>query len=665
MTQKMEEYTWISIISDHPVFAGHAHPVLRRLASLYGVNITIKGPSDTSGEKYIKAINDAVKRKVAGIMLIGFPVKGVVAAVSKAIDSNIPVVTVDSDIPHSRRIAHVGTNWFKMGSGMADKLAELTGNKGKVLMLGMKGLANMEAGFRGFRQRMSDYPGMDIIGCEDDMDATTARAEKIVEEYLENHPDLSGIVGFDGNSGPGAARVLEKRGKHGDIKVLCVDADEMQAKHIKTGAIDAAFCQKREVFTSVAFQMLYSFNHGSAITGNIPGKVNIIGNIDTGHIIVTKDNLNTVEEELRLDEIYQRHNVIQRCNLLTNMVENIDSISMAVDSSGMVVYANPSAEKQLGYDHGKLVRVSIDKLFVLSPGIRDKMQDCLGRGIPASFDTVARKSEGAVFPVHVNIAEIKTGFHGKGIVLFAVNNTGRKRMEEEILRKNQELESFVYSVSHDLRSPLVSLYGYAENLYQGNMDKLDDQDKHYFNRIFSNIKKMEELIHDLLELSRIGRVIGERTDVKVREILREAAARFSEQLKENDIDVEVTAEGGCVINVDKKQIAKVMDNLMSNAIKYMGNGRKKHIELSCGKCGDNTRICVKDTGMGIDKKYHDKIFEIFQRIGGGKEETEGTGIGLAIVDKIIKGHDGRVWVDSALGKGSEFCFEIPRKKGES
>jgi len=362
----MEEYVWISKVTHHPVFTDRAHPILLRLADHYNVTISIAGSEDAAAGPYVQAVYDAIERKVAGMMVIGWGEDSIVPAVNAAVDSGIPVVSVDSDIPGSLRHAYIGTDWFRMGSKMADNLADLISEQGKILMLGMVGLDNMKAGFRGFRQQISRYPRIDVLGPVDDLDAGSERAESIVGSYLQKHPDLTGIVGFDGNSGPGAARALEKRGMTSRVKLICVDADTPHKQYIKSGVIDAAFCQKRETFTYLAFQLIYDYNHGSRCTGYTPGAINIPGDIDTGFKIVTHENVDSVDSENSLDQAIEHHELSQQLALISSMIENVEELAIAADENGRIVYANSACQSFCGYSKDEIVGLNIKRLFDLT-----------------------------------------------------------------------------------------------------------------------------------------------------------------------------------------------------------------------------------------------------------------------------------------------------------
>jgi len=462
----MEEYVWISKIAHHPVFTGHAHPVLHRLADQYGVTITIAGPDDAADEPYLRAVDDAVGRKAAGLMVIGWGGPGIAAAVDRAVEAGIPVVTLDSDIPGSRRIAHVGTDWFRMGGAMADALAAGIGGSGKVLMLGIPGLANMQAGFQGFRERISAFPRIRVLGPEDDLDVRFDRARTIVARYLEEHADLAGIAGFDGNSGPGAALALEAAGRESGCRLVCVDADQPQLEHIRTGAIDAAFCQRREAFTYLAFQMLHSYNHGSPWSGFRPGPINIPGNIDTGYVVVTRDNIDTFEKELHLQETLDRHHVSQELALMKAMVENCAEIAMATDGAGRIVYVNPAGVHGFGYPESELHDLTVERIFRMDDAGRARLRECFEVGSPATLAALAVKKDGGVFPVQMAVSALKSGSAVHGVVVIAVDVTEHSQAEEERqnlraqVQQAQKMESLgvlAGGIAHDFNNLLVGI----------------------------------------------------------------------------------------------------------------------------------------------------------------------------------------------------------------
>jgi PAS domain S-box-containing protein len=446
----MEEYVWISKVTHHPVFTDRAHPVLHRLADHYKVSVTFAGSNDAATGPYVKAVYDAIQRKVAGLMVIGWGNDEIVPAIDAAVNSGIPVVCVDSDVPGSKRLAYIGTDGHRMGSKMADRLAELMDGRGKVLMLGMVQLDNMKAGFRGFQKQIAHYPNIEVIGPFDDLDAGSDRAESIVSSCLQEYPDLNGIVGFDGNGGPGGARALEKLGKSDKVKLICVDADAPQMQYLKSGAIDAAFCQNRETFTYLAFQLIYDYNHGSRVTGYTPGAINIPGNIDTGFSIVTKKNIDSFDSENSLDQAIHHHELSQQLSLISSMIENVEELAVAADESGRFVYANAACQLFCGYSKEELVGLNIKELFDLSTLQKSQIDQCLKEEAAKNFETMAIKKDGTPFSVHISISPMRSETSPRGCTIIASNISDRKKSQKALIDSHVRFLMVLDSIDADI-----------------------------------------------------------------------------------------------------------------------------------------------------------------------------------------------------------------------
>jgi signal transduction histidine kinase len=221
--------------------------------------------------------------------------------------------------------------------------------------------------------------------------------------------------------------------------------------------------------------------------------------------------------------------------------------------------------------------------------------------------------------------------------------------------KNAELDAFVHTVSHDLKAPLVTIQGMANLLVEDHAAGLDAGGRHYLDRIQTNTRRMERLLLELLALSRIGREDRPAEDVRLADVVRDVLAELQEQVRARGITV-VVGDLPTVVAV-RVQIEQIVRNLLSNAVKYMGEAPSPTIEVGAIRRDTEVECWVRDTGIGIDPRYHDEIFGIFHRL---KEvEAEGTGVGLAIVKKIVDAAGGRVWVESARGHGSTFHFTWP------
>lgn len=232
---------------------------------------------------------------------------------------------------------------------------------------------------------------------------------------------------------------------------------------------------------------------------------------------------------------------------------------------------------------------------------------------------------------------------------------------EQLKSANEELENFVYTVSHDLKSPIVSVQGYTSILLQDFASQFNDDAKHFLNRIQFNANQMEKLICDLLELSRIGRVVNPFELIDSHQIVLEAQNDLIYQIQENKIELQI-ADDLPQISCDRNRILQVFKNLISNAIKYIGHPEEPRIEIGWKNADNSILFFVKDNGIGIERQYFEKIFGLFQILNPEEEDEKiGTGVGLTIVKRIVENHGGRIWVESQKGEGATFYFTIPNK----
>jgi len=231
----------------------------------------------------------------------------------------------------------------------------------------------------------------------------------------------------------------------------------------------------------------------------------------------------------------------------------------------------------------------------------------------------------------------------------------RERLLSELEAKNRELQSFVYTVSHDLRAPLISLDGFSSVLQKEFHDQLGGEGKHYLERIQANVAHMDALIMDLLELSRIGRVVGAIEEIDVAALLREIQEELAVELEEARAEFMVQ-EPLPAVRGDRGSLRQVFVNLIDNTVKFKSDETPLRIEVGCQEERDFYRFYVADSGIGIARQYQEQIFAPFQQLDA---ETEGVGMGLALVKKIVEHHGGRVWVESESGKGATFYFTVP------
>jgi len=239
----------------------------------------------------------------------------------------------------------------------------------------------------------------------------------------------------------------------------------------------------------------------------------------------------------------------------------------------------------------------------------------------------------------------------------------RTRAEEELKKKDKKLEDFVYVVSHELKAPLISLQWFSSVLLKDYHEKLEDEGRRYLERIKENSHDMEVMISDLLALSRIGQVVSAFRDVSSRKIIERACSSLKPWLYKDRIEVFVW-DNLPTIHCDEARIYQVFENLLTNAVKFMGDNKSPRIEIGYEDKEDFSQFYVRDNGIGIDPRYHQKIFEIFHRLKEVEDEAA-TGFGLAIVERIVRHHGGKLWGESERGKGATFYFTLPKASGQA
>ncbi len=341
--------------------------------------------------------------------------------------------------------------------------------------------------------------------------------------------------------------------------------------------------------------------------------------------------------------------------LFENMTEGVALHEFIYDESGAAVDyrildLNPAYEKHTGLAQERARGMLGSVLY--------------NTGAPPyweEFERVARTGESFTFETyfppmekHFSISVICPR-SGQFATVFE-DITERRHQEEELRRKNEELERFTYTVSHDLKSPLVTVktfMGYLEqDLARSDAGRVA-QDLQYMG---AAADKMGRLLDELLEMSRIGRVVHPPTRVTFRELADEALNTVAGRLAEQGVAVEVSDEPVTLWG-DRPRLAEIWQNLVENAAKFMGDQARPRIELGAERRGEETVFFVRDNGVGIDPRYQSKVFGLFEKLD---PKSEGTGLGLALVKRIVELHEGKIWVESSgPGQGATFLFTLP------
>jgi K+-sensing histidine kinase KdpD len=277
--------------------------------------------------------------------------------------------------------------------------------------------------------------------------------------------------------------------------------------------------------------------------------------------------------------------------------------------------------------------------------------------IVASFGAIRRRIEESLRQARDHLqVEVEQRAHREDEIRSLNQELANRAAELEAT--NKELESFAYSVSHDLRAPLRHMVGYSELLQRHASSVLDDKSRRYIQTILESSKRMGNLIDDLLAFSRIGRAEARKTDVDLEELVGEVVAELGQETRGRDIIWKIGALPVCY--ADRSMLRLVIVNLVSNAVKFTRMRRPAEIEIgSVGKNAKEAELFVRDNGAGFDMQYANKLFGVFQRLHLS-EEFEGTGIGLATVQRIVYRHGGRVRAEGAVDQGATFYFSIPK-----
>ena len=288
-----EEYVWLSANANLPLFTAHDHPALRLAGAELGVKVTTAGPNSVDIPGLVAAIEQTTARRPAGMLIVGWDPSALVPPINKAVESGIPVVCVDADVPASKRLAFVGTDWFDLGMRQGDAMVKaLAGRKGRIAMLGLIEQSIDQQAFAGFRS-VVEKAGLTVMDPQQDK-GNQAEATRVTAAIIQSYPDLVGLAGFDSESGPGMGQAIKEAGKAGKLVATCVEAEEQHLRLVKAGVLTAAVGQKRELFTYQGVKALFEvvrarlkFTADDQRAGIIPIPVNY----NTGTYTVTKENV--------------------------------------------------------------------------------------------------------------------------------------------------------------------------------------------------------------------------------------------------------------------------------------------------------------------------------------------------------------------------------------
>ena len=389
-------------------------------------------------------------------------------------------------------------------------------------------------------------------------------------------------------------------------------------------------------------------------------------------IIKRSDEIKKMNKELeeriveRTQQLLQTEHKFQ--SILDVMIEGIQIIN----SDWRYVYVNHAVANQ-----GKNTKAELEgkTMMEMYPGIENSpffkiLEKCMNEKVPAQMENEFRHPNGELGWFDLSIQPIQ-----EGVFILSIDITHRKKIEEEILKLNtelekkvverteqlsiinKELESFCYSVSHDLRSPLRAIDGYSKILAEDYSPVLDNEGLRLLKVVQTNSKRMGNLIDDLLAFSHLGKKELRKSTVDINKLVKSVV---DEILLTSKNTPKIIIHDMPEVSADYSLLTQAFTNLISNAIKYSSKNSESEINIGAEKIENATKFYVKDNGVGFDMKYIHKLFGVFQRLHR-TEEFEGTGVGLAIVHRIISKHGGEIWADAEMNKGATFYFTLPDK----
>jgi PAS domain S-box-containing protein len=379
---------------------------------------------------------------------------------------------------------------------------------------------------------------------------------------------------------------------------------------------------------------------------------------------------------------------------LTAVIESAPTAMVMIDARGSIVLVNAETEKLFGYTRqellGRAMEVLVPERFRgAHPHLRSQFFTTpQARRMGAGRDLFGLRKDGSEFAVEIGLNPIETE-EGLFVLSAIVDITERKKLEadlrqanerleqrveqrtaqlahqakelrrsnEALERSNLELQQFAFIASHDLQSPLRSISGFVQLLKSEYEGRLDEQADDWIRRTIQSIRQMQTLIRDVLAYSKVdARALPFQWN-PFREVVDAAVALLDSSIR--DTGAKVTCDDLPTVMGDRSQLVQLTENIIGNALKYHGESPPS-VHVSAKRDGDEWIFAVRDNGIGIDPKHHERIFEIFWRLHG-QRTYPGTGIGLAICRRVVHRHGGRIWLESHPGHGSVFYFTIPER----
>jgi PAS domain S-box-containing protein len=379
------------------------------------------------------------------------------------------------------------------------------------------------------------------------------------------------------------------------------------------------------------------------------------------------------DDEVRKLNVELERRVAERTAQLQAVADTANDGIISADERGRIVYFNRGAERMFGHPAEKIIGRPITILMPArfhdahSAGFQRFLATGEARVVGKTVELTGMNKDGKEFPVELSLANWTTA---QGMFFTAIlrDITARKQAEEtlktvneQMTAANKELEGFSYSVSHDLRSPLRAVIGFSKLLLEDHAGQLDEEARRKLGIMQGEAQRMGVLIDDLLAFSRLGRKAMQVADIDMTELARTTFAGLNGQGGGPKAEFRLGAlprgKG------DRVLLGQVWANLLANALKFSAKRDKPLVEVSAISDEKEYVYFVRDNGAGFDPRYQSKLFGVFQRLHNSSE-FPGTGVGLALVQRIVVRHGGRVWADGKLNEGATFYFTLPKEQAD-
>ncbi|MYM35057.1 PAS domain S-box protein [Duganella sp. FT94W] len=370
--------------------------------------------------------------------------------------------------------------------------------------------------------------------------------------------------------------------------------------------------------------------------------------------------IDAAEGQLVLASVIDISRIRQAEQRFRHIVESSPNAMLVIDQQRNITFINRKAEEVFGYDRKDLIGKPLE---ILLPERYRALHPAMVAGFHRSPSTrpmgaeralFARRSDGVEIPVEIGLNPIE-GLDGGATLACIIDISERKRVENDLRRSNADLEQFAYVASHDLQEPLRMVANFTELLsqrYQGQLDAKADKYLHFAN---DGAKRMQRLVADLLQYSRVGSQGKPKVRTAMQKVVEGVLHLLEAPLQHCDARVDVGVLPS--LTVDEGQMRQLFQNLIGNAIKFRSE-TPLHLRIEAQPIDETSwQFSVSDNGIGLDTAFADKVFQMFQRLHE-LGRYEGSGIGLAIAKRIVERHGGRIWVDSALGAGATFHFTL-------